>query len=58
MKFKSWLAVSLLLFSSSLDQQSVNAFRFPAQLNAEEKKQFINKVGKLEKRFDSGKLIN
>lgn len=53
MKFKtsSWLAVSLLLGSQYLDPIEVNAFKFPADLDTSQKKIFIDKVGKLEKKF-------
>lgn len=53
MKFKSLLAVSLLLFSSQLSERAVDAFRFPSDLSSQDKKAFIDKVGKLEKRFNS-----
>ena len=59
MKFKtsSWLAVSLLLGSQYLGPEEVNAFKFPADLDTTEKKIFIEKVGKLEKKFQTGNLI-
>ena len=57
MKFKSLMAVSLLLFSSSMSDQEVNAFRFPPDLSSEDKQKFIDKVAKLEKRFDSAKYM-
>lgn len=57
MKFKSLMAVSLLLFSSKMTEREVNAFRFPPDLSLEEKKIFIEKVDKLEKRFGSSKYM-
>ena len=57
MKFKSLLTVSLLLFSSKMDSQVVDAFRFPADMTRDQKNQFINKVGRLEKRFNTGKMM-
>lgn len=40
-----------------MSQNEVNAFRFPPDLSKEQKQAFINKVGKLEKRFNSGKIM-